>query len=216
MQDQSFNHYPQLGSTGESCSIDRLVNWELCLLIQLPLCHNGKAGITSALLQMQRGSNVSLLLHSAHTCEQDPEILTLLHFGEWLSGNLKWPIHPFTSTMASDLDVICKKQGWNPQDPELDTIHHPTAHRNPVHSVINKFIDKGEPWHPTLTLNESDLLPAIRTKLSLRVYRDWTTCGNEPLYTTLHILPEKPLQDTSRDTVITFFQIHKTHVDWLG
>lgn len=59
---------------------------------------------------MQHGSNVNLLLQSAHTWEQYPEILTLPHFGEWLSANLKWSIHPFLRTMASDLDVLILMQ----------------------------------------------------------------------------------------------------------
>lgn len=58
---------------------------------------------------------------------------------------------------------------------------------------------------PTLTGTNSDLLPAMQTNLWLRQYKDWTVLSKGP-----------PTQYSPRDTVRWLFQIHKTHVDWLG
>ncbi|TWW62611.1 hypothetical protein D4764_04G0012580, partial [Takifugu flavidus] len=47
--------------------------------------------------------------------------------------------------------------------------------------IMNRIGHKGQPWQsPTLTGNESDLQPAIRTKLLLLWYRDWTALNKGP------------------------------------
>ncbi|KAI3367573.1 hypothetical protein L3Q82_026424 [Scortum barcoo] len=74
--------------------------------------------------------------------------------------------------MASDLEVLIL----------IPAALHTRLQTAPVHAeeilsikIMNRTGDKGQPCRsPTCTGNRSDLLPAMRTKLLLRSYRDRT------------------------------------------
>ncbi|KAI3370594.1 hypothetical protein L3Q82_007165 [Scortum barcoo] len=68
----------------------------------------------------------------------------------------------------------CGSQTWTPSGPWL---------RLEILSIkiMNRTGDKGQPCRsPTCTGNRSDLLPAMRTKLLLRSYRDRTALSKGP------------------------------------
>ncbi|MED6281505.1 hypothetical protein CHARACLAT_022296 [Characodon lateralis] len=75
--------------------------------------------------------------------------------------------------------------------------------------VMNRIGDKGQPCRrPTCTRNRSDLVPAMRTKLLLRLYRDQMAHNKGP--------PIPYSWSTTRETVKCFHKVHKTHVYRLG
>ena len=63
--------------------------------------------------------------------------------------------------------------------------------------AMNRIGDKGQLWwSPTLTENESDLQPAMWTKLSLHLYRDWTARSNRPSTPYSWSTPHRKLRGT--------------------
>ncbi|KAI3361342.1 hypothetical protein L3Q82_013518 [Scortum barcoo] len=81
--------------------------------------------------------------------------------------------------------------------------------------IMNRTGDKGQPCRsPTCTGNRSDLLPAMRTKLLLRSYRDRTALSKGPgPHTSSRSTPHRIPRGTRFECLL---QIHKAHVDWLG
>ncbi|MEQ2170295.1 hypothetical protein GOODEAATRI_034047 [Goodea atripinnis] len=70
-------------------------------------------------------------------------------------------------------------------------------------NVMNRISDKRQPWwSPTLTRNESDLLPAMRTKLRLWLYRDLTAHIKGPGYLTLTLTRGLTTEELFNDTQI--------------
>ncbi|TWW67223.1 hypothetical protein D4764_02G0002640 [Takifugu flavidus] len=176
----------------------------------------------------------------------DPEILELLHLGQDLLSDPQKALYLFRArTMDSNLEVlsripaashsvanrpricwrslldgtrttassakssdeIIRPPNWTPSTPwlhlEILSI-----------KVMNRTGDKGQPWRSsTLTGNKYDLQPAIRTKLVLLWYRDWTVLIKGPF---IPYSRSTPTQDAPGDPVISLFQVHKAHVDWLG
>ncbi|XP_037602146.1 A disintegrin and metalloproteinase with thrombospondin motifs 17 isoform X2 [Sebastes umbrosus] len=78
----------------------------------------------------------------------------------------------------------------------------------------NRIGDKGQTWRrPSPTGNVFDFVPSIRTQLSLWLYKDQMACNNGLSTPYFHSDPRRTL---SGDTVGSLFQVHKTHVDWMG
>ncbi|TWW80239.1 hypothetical protein D4764_01G0000540 [Takifugu flavidus] len=93
--------------------------------------------------------------------------------------------------------VIRKKQRRDPPPTKLDTLHSRLCLEILSIKVMNRTGDKGQPWRsPTLTGNESDLQPAIRTKLLLFWYRDWTALIKGPSTLNSRSTPHRMLLGT--------------------
>uniref|UniRef100_A0A3B4ACZ8 DH domain-containing protein n=1 Tax=Periophthalmus magnuspinnatus TaxID=409849 RepID=A0A3B4ACZ8_9GOBI len=79
-------------------------------------------------------------------------------------------------------------------------------------NIMNRTGDKGQPWRsPTCTGNRSDLLPAMRTQLLLRSYRDQTALSKEPRTPYSQSSPQK----TPRGTRSNAFSRSTKHM-WTG
>ena len=66
---------------GEDRNEDRTVDRELCLAAQLSFRNNG-AVMRTQYRPRCSDSPANLTLHSSVACEQDPEVLELLHLGK--------------------------------------------------------------------------------------------------------------------------------------
>lgn len=85
-----------------------------------------------------------------------------------------WALHLITPYHTEGPNhIICKKQKLDSEATKVEAFIHLAMPRNSVHKAMNRICDKGQLWQsPTPTGNESDLLPAMRTKLLQQLYMD--------------------------------------------
>lgn len=86
----SFGHYPQIMTIDKGKNIDQLITMT-----------NAESASTTPPNDLPR--------RSSHTCEQDPEMLEFLHYGQDLRSQLKESTLPFSPNQGrlSSLKCIC-------------------------------------------------------------------------------------------------------------